>query len=192
MSDPSPMPRAIARTLAGVVLAAATVLASAGAMAASAGAAGDDAALRDLSVQWMQAIAAKDRPTLERLMAPEYVLRGAGDPPADGVPRAEWIGNAIGKDWSDFHYDNMVVQLDGDRATVASKLRFRIAPIPFELDAGVVDTWARRDGRWQVTGRYLGESRFSARVEFVKGFLAALALLGAFALVRRWRRRRAR
>ena len=28
-------------------------------------------------------------------------------------------------------------------------------------------------------------------VEFVKGFLAALALVGAFALVRRWRRRRA-
>jgi hypothetical protein len=180
--------------LARWMLAAAAVLASAsaGATAASDASAGDDATLRALSAQWMQAIAAKDRPTLERLMAPEYVLRGAGDPSSDGVARGEWIGNAVGKDWSDFAYDNMIVRVDGDHATVASKLRFRIAPIPFELDSGVVDTWARRDGRWQVTGRYLGESRFSARVEFVKGFLAALALVGAFALVRRWRRRRAR
>ena len=177
------------RALAALPLACAALVASFGAVAAGAGA--DEAALRAASVQWMQAIAAKDRATLERLLAPEYMLRGAGDPPADAVPRAEWIANAVGKDWSGFHYDNMAVQLDGDRATVASKLRFRISPIPFELDSGVVDTWVRRDGRWQVTGRYLGESRFSARVEFVKGFLAALALVGAFALVRRWRRRRA-
>lgn len=185
-----PCPRRAASWLPWLLLAAA--LAPVAGWAATPSATDDERELRALSAQWMQAIASKDRPALERLMAPEYMLRGAGDPPADGVPRAEWIGNAVGKDWSDFAYDNMVVRVDGDHATVASKLRFRIAPIPFELDSGVVDTWARRDGRWRVTGRYLGESRFGARVEFVKGALAALLLVGAFALVRRWRRGRAR
>ena len=151
--------------------------------------ASDDAELRALSVDWMQAIADKDRPALERMLAPEFKLRGAGDPPADAVSRAEWIDNAIGKDWSAFEYENVDIHVDGDRATMSSLLRFRIKPIPFELDSGVVDTWVRRNGQWQVSGRYLGESQFRGRVEFVKGVLATLALVAAFVFVRRWRRR---
>jgi hypothetical protein len=92
-------------------------------------------------------------------------------------------------DWSDFRYENMVVRMQGDSAIVTSKLRFRVSPIPFALDSGIVDTWERRDGRWRITRRYLGGSSVQQRIAFGLGLLSAIAIAG-LALAIRWGVRR--
>ena len=155
----------------------------------------DAQTLERLSVEWMQAIEKKDRKTLEAFLADDYVLQMPGDTEAQYTRRSEWLTNAIDMDWTDFRYENMVAQVHGDHATVSSRLHFKVAPYPFEFDSGVVDTWERNDGRWQVTTRYLGQSKLQQRMAFVFGVLAAGLVAGAAyvvaRLVRRSRRRAA-
>lgn len=147
--------------------------------------------LRHLSVELMDAVEKKDKARLEDLLATDFALRMPGETNVTG--RGEWLTNALRMDWSGFHYENVEVRVNGDSATVSSRLRFEVSPFPFGLDSGVVDTWVRRDGRWLITGRYLGESRMQQRIAFAAGMLSTLLLAGlAFAilwLVRRVRRR---
>lgn len=143
----------------------------------------DEVELERLSMAWMQAVENKDRPTLDALMAPDYSLQMPGV--SKRTTRDEWIANAIKKEWSSFRYEHLVARVDGDRATVTSRLYFKVAPIPVTLDAGIVDTWARRDGRWQVTGRYLGDSVIRKRVAFILGLLTAVLFAGAGFVLRR-------
>ena len=144
-----------------------------------------------MSLELMNAIERKDRHTLNRLVASDFALRVPGERKV--TARNEWIANAVGMDWSRFRYENPVVQVHGNSATVSSRLHFRVAPMPFALDSGVVDSWERRGDRWQITGRYLGQSDFQERVAFGLGVLAALGVAAvAYAitwLVRRSRRR---
>jgi hypothetical protein len=77
----------------------------------------------------------------------------------------------------------------GDHATVSSRLHFKVPPYPFEFDSGVVDTWERNDGRWQVTTRYLGESKLQQRMAFIFGVLAAGLVAGAAYAVAKLARR---
>lgn len=147
------------------------------------GTATDEEALKRLSQALMQAVEKKDQQTLEALIAPEYSLQVPGSPERTG--RGEWISNAMKKDWSNFRYEHLAVRVDGDHATVTSKLYFKIAPIPLMLDSGVVDIWIKRAGRWQVTARYLGESAIQLRIAFILGLLTASFLIGAwYGLVR--------
>lgn len=147
--------------------------------------------LRLLSVELMEAVEKKDKVRLEDLLATDFALRVPGEAKVTG--KSEWLANAVGMDWSDFRYENVVVRVNGDSATVSSRLRFQVSPFPFGLDSGVVDTWVRRDGRWLITGRYLGESRMQQRITFAAGVLSTLLLTSlAFAsvwLARRVRRR---
>lgn len=153
----------------------------------------DEQTLERLSVEWMQAIEKKDRKTLEGFVADNFVLQMPGDSASEFTGRNEWITNAIDMDWTNFRYENVIAQVHGDHATVRSRLRFRVAPFPFDFDAGVVDLWERRDGRWQVTTRYLGESKVQQRMAFIFGVLAAGLFAGlsyaAARLVKRSRRR---
>lgn len=75
-------------------------------------------------------------------------------------------------------------------ATTRTPIFFRVTPFAFELEAGVVDTWARRDGCWQATGRYLGQSNLQDRLRAIAGFVASLVLVLAWWGVRRLVHRR--
>jgi hypothetical protein len=149
----------------------------------------DEAELRRLAVVWMQALEKKDAPTLENILARDYVLQMPGDARSDHVPRGEWLKNAIGMDWTRFRYENLEVRVNGDQAEVTSRLFFHVSPFPIEFDSGVVDTWARRDGRWQVTRRYLGQSNMQDRLQRIGGFVAALVLVALALAVSRLTRR---
>jgi ketosteroid isomerase-like protein len=142
----------------------------------------DEAELRRLSVAWMQALEKKDAPALENILAQDYVLQMPGDMSSQYTVRSEWLKNAIGMDWTRFRYENLDVRVNGDQAEVSSRLYFHVSPIPLELDSAVIDTWSKRDGRWQVTRRYLGQSHTSDRFQLMLGFGAAL-VLGVLALV---------
>jgi hypothetical protein len=153
----------------------------------------DEKALALLSAELMTAVAKKDRNALEILVADDFILQIPGDTDAQLTRRAEWIANAVQMDWADFHHENLVARVHGNQATVSSRLHFRVAPYPFALDAGVVDTWERRGADWQITRRYLGQSNAQQRLAFIFGVLAtALAAAVAYAVVRLTRRSRRR
>lgn len=141
----------------------------------------------------MQAIESKDARTLDKLLAGDYVLQMPGDLVSDYVARDEWMRNAIKMDWSRFRYENLRVQLNGDHADVTSRLYFHVSPVPIELDSGVIDSWQKRNGQWQVNRRYVGQSNAGDRLRLIFGFLAALLLLavgfGMARLVRKIRPR---
>ncbi len=152
----------------------------------------DEKALERLSVEWMAAIENKDKKALESFLADNFVLQMPGDTGSQYVHRAEWLENAIGMDWSNFRYENVVARVHGDHATVSSRLFFKVAPNPLTFDSGVIDTWEKRGGKWQVTTRYLGESQLKGRISFTLGVLAAgLALAAAYLVARlaKWARR---
>jgi ketosteroid isomerase-like protein len=157
---------------------------------ASANASADEATLRRLSVEWMQALERKDRAALEATLAPDYRLRFPGDKAADATDRATWLKNAMEMDWTRFAYENVDVRVRGDLGVVSSHLRFHVSPMPFELDSGVVDVWERRNGRWQVVERMLGESATQGRIRFWSGAFVGLLACVAWSLLARWRRRR--
>jgi len=152
----------------------------------------DVAELKRLSVAWMEALEKKDEVTLRALMAPEYALTSPGV--LEEILLEEWIGNAVGMNWSRPRYEAFRVRVSGDHAVVSSRFHFRVSPIPFGLDSGLVDTWERREGHWKVTGRYLGQSDTQERLRYLQGFATALLLWGAkaawgkLARVRRARR----
>jgi ketosteroid isomerase-like protein len=150
----------------------------------------DAKTIRQLSIDWMQAIERKDRQALEGFLAPGFVLMMPGDPADKRVARETWLANAIAKDWSAFRYENMEVKVHGTHAIASSHLHFRVSPMPFAFDSGVVDQWEKRDGRWQVTTRMLGESAVKGRIDFALGLLAAALAYGLLRLVQRLRRAR--
>ena len=153
----------------------------------------DEKTLASLSAELMAAVARKDRNALEVLVADDFVLQIPGDTDAQFTRRAEWITNAVRMDWADFRHENLVARVHGNQATVTSRLYFRVAPYPFALDAGVVDTWERRGADWQITRRYLGQSNAQQRLAFIFGVLATgLAAVVAYAVARLARRPRRR
>lgn len=168
-------------------------LLSSGSADASAPRIADETTLASLSAELMAAVARKDRSALEDLVADDFVLQVPGDTDAQLTRRAEWIENAVQMDWADFRHENLVARVHGNQATVSSRLHFTVAPYPFGLDAGVVDTWERRGADWQITRRYLGQSNAQERLAFVFGVLAAgLAAVVAYAVARLARRSRRR
>lgn len=113
--------------------------------------------LKQLTYAWIDAINAKDRPTLDKLMAPDFVPSGW-----DGswhVDRARWIDNLFQViDIQEYVHSGINAAVYGDVATVTSNWYWRgeretDEKKPFEEHGYVVDVW-RRDGKsWRVVSR---------------------------------------
>lgn len=149
--------------------------------------------LERLSVEWMDAVARKDRAALERILAPEYELVAVGDS-APGVKRSQWLENALRMKWENRGYIDMRIDVLGDVAVVTSNYAFRVDPGEWKpsisATSGCIDVWARRDGRWQITRRHLASSSLDRWISRVQGGAASLAVVGVIALLRRITRRR--
>lgn len=113
-------------------------------------------ALRAAEEQLAAALVAKDAGTLERLLAPGFVMRGAPD-----ITRGEWIANALKLCWgeradiSDFR----VVDATADPALVTFVLTTGRDPVSCEratVRSLITDVWERRDGAWQLVLRHSG------------------------------------
>jgi ketosteroid isomerase-like protein len=135
----------------------------------------DSAAVAAASRAWMRALQDGDRPALESIMAPEFMLDTPGkDGPA--LPRDQWLTNAftlIETDSADYPLLR-VRQLGPDLAISNGQLlwkaRFKGVPVPAVHN--FTDVWVRRDGRWQVIARDadLSDGSF-ATITFVVGAL---------------------
>jgi hypothetical protein len=106
---------------------------------------------------WARGIIAADTVTLTRLLAPEFVLVGPDttEPP---FPRAAWMTNVGSRR---VYTDSVVIdslRVTGTADSALATLHYwwrpimngqRMPPDPTRL----LDTWVRRDGRWQVVER---------------------------------------
>ncbi|MDQ0466090.1 hypothetical protein QO010_003883 [Caulobacter ginsengisoli] len=105
---------------------------------------------------WMAAMQRRDRSALERYLAPEFSLGGIGEPERDPLPRAVWLGNAIEHLKVDtVRFDQSRVTVWGDTAQVHAIFTWSGAyeGEAFTDKVTLIDTWVRRDGRWQVVSR---------------------------------------
>lgn len=154
----------------------------------------DQDTLRRLSVEWMDAVARKDRATLERLLAPDFELLSVGDL-RGGVKRAQWLENAMRMDWQNRGYSNVRVEMNGDVGIVTSNYAFRVDPGGWKpavtAASPVVDVWVRREGRWQIQRRHLGGSTLTRWIDRVLGVAVAAALFLGVKLLSGLLRRRA-
>lgn len=140
-------------TLSGLV---AFRCAGAGAGQAMSTTTGAEQELKRLSVAWMQAWKDRDRATLERLLAEDFVLVLSASTERS-VGRARWLEMALGGyTCESFEYKSQNVRLLGDTAIVASVYtqKASVAGQDRSGDFFLTDVWQRRGGRWQVVARY--------------------------------------
>jgi len=117
----------------------------------------EDNQLKQLTHERIDAVNAKDRPELDRLMAPDFVLSAW-----DGswqVERERWLDNLFHViDIQAYSHSGIRAQVYGDVAAVTSNWYWRgvrgtSEKKPFEEHGYVVDMWRRDAGHWRVVSR---------------------------------------
>lgn len=100
-----------------------------------------------------RAMHARDRASLESLLADDYVLRSVPD-----IPRHTWIENAVTLCWGDRSDISAYQVRMVDGAAVASfVLTFYVDPAtcrPAVLRSLITDVWRAREGRWELAVRH--------------------------------------
>jgi putative salt-induced outer membrane protein YdiY len=111
--------------------------------------------IRALEEALSDAMHRRDGGRIERLLAPEYVMRGAPD-----IDRAAWIRNAVTLCWGErSDIDRFRVRLEGDVAVASFELTFYVDPSscrPALLRSLITDVWVRRSEGWRLLVRHSG------------------------------------
>lgn len=113
-----------------------------------------------LEVRWAQALELQDSATLEKLLAPEFVITGVGSTVADPVgDRAEWLANVGRFPWPHHDVSDVRVAAAGDTVVVKCIWSGRYPPQSLTEAGGFIqflmtDVWIRRDGEWRVLARH--------------------------------------
>ena len=101
------------------------------------------------------AMHAKDEGRLDRLLAPDYVLRGSPD-----IDRTTWLRNALALCWGDrSEIDNLQTQQHAGVAVTSFELTFHVDPDtcrPAELRSLITDVWVRDSTGWRLQVRHAG------------------------------------
>lgn len=114
----------------------------------------EPAELERLSVQWMDAMVKKDKPALEALMAPEFVLRTAHEQNPE-TPRAEWLDNLMNNlEIENWEQKDIAAQIFDDVSVVTSNYAWKgiIFGHKFDVKGTCTDVW-RLGNAWQVVSR---------------------------------------
>lgn len=113
--------------------------------------------IRTLMNNWMVAVKNRDEKTLNRIMAPEYVLDDPYSYDRPALGRDIWLTNAMKNLVVDsVHYYNMKVNVIDNVAVVQSKFYWSGTMFgkPFiDSNSVLVDTWIKRKEGWQVISR---------------------------------------
>ena len=113
------------------------------------------AELERLSKAWMNAMLAHNKPKLEELMAPEYVLY-TPDPKRPETPRAIWLDNLFNqlsiKSWDQ---TEIAARVYGTVGVVTSRYGWvgTFRGKPFDAKGYCTDVWRSDANRWQVVSR---------------------------------------
>jgi putative salt-induced outer membrane protein YdiY len=97
----------------------------------------------------------KDRPQLERLLAPDFALRGSPD-----IDRATWIRNAVTLCWGDrSDIEAFRAHPLGGTVVAAYELTFYVDPAtcrPAVLRSLITDVWVQGADGWRLQVRHAG------------------------------------
>lgn len=107
-----------------------------------------------LENQWLDAVRARDRASLDKLVAPEFELRVAAAP-GRPTPRAESLQRSLADPSFDSHIEQMAAHDYGTQVVVS--FLWKITPPKGATLAArvfVVDTWKQKPDGWQVVARY--------------------------------------
>ena len=122
----------------------------------------ESADLRFLRLEqaWMDALAAQDTVHLQRTLAVEFTILGAGSTADQAVgTRAEWLANAARFQWPRHTVRLLGVRPLGKATVVQAVLTATYPPRSITPEGGeitflVTDTWVERAGRWQAVARH--------------------------------------
>jgi putative salt-induced outer membrane protein YdiY len=117
--------------------------------------ASDEADIRAKERALADAMHHRNRPQLELLLAPDYVLRAAPD-----IDRETWIRNAITLCWGDrSEIDGFQLRQHGDVVVASFELTFYVDPgtcRPAVLRSLITDVWTRHPDGWRLQIRHSG------------------------------------
>jgi hypothetical protein len=114
----------------------------------------DEELLVDLERQLQDAVQRHDRDSLQSLLAAEFRTTGSSD--LGTVDRDQWLDLATqGIEWESFEFRSAKCMVLGDVGVVASVVNRRgtIAGQDRSGEFATVDTWLRREDRWQIINR---------------------------------------
>jgi hypothetical protein len=114
----------------------------------------EESLLVDLERQLQDAVRRHDRRSLESFLAEEF--RTTGSSHLGTVGRDRWLDLATeGIEWDSFEFRTARCMVLGAVGVVASVVNRRgtIAGQDTSGDFATVDTWVRREGRWQIINR---------------------------------------
>jgi len=115
---------------------------------------GDQEMLIDLERHLQDAVRRHDRRSLEDLLSEEF--RTTGSPHLGTVDRDRWLELVTeGIEWDSFEFRSAKCMVLGDVGVVASVVNRRgtVAGRDTSGEFATVDTWLRREGRWQIVNR---------------------------------------
>jgi hypothetical protein len=116
--------------------------------------ASDEDLLVNLERELQEAVRRHDRASLESLLSEEF--RTTGSSRLGTVDRGRWLDLATGGiEWDSFEFRSAKCMVLGDVGVVASVVNRQgaVAGQDTSGEFATVDTWVRRDGRWQVINR---------------------------------------
>ena len=110
---------------------------------------------------WMEAMQNRDKPSLERVVAPAFTLAGLDDLDRHPLSRAVWMDNAL------HHLQVHTVSFRKLSVTVAGEVAIARSLFTwsgsfdreeFNDTSVLVDTWVRQGNRWVVVSRLVGDA----------------------------------
>ena len=116
----------------------------------------DELEIKKLSSEWMTATMNRDEKTLNRIVAPEFILGGT-DIDKPEISREMWIKNTMENLVIDStNYIKMRIDAIDNMAIVRSTFYWSVSfrEMPAQKDTvDLVDTWLKRNQNWQVVSR---------------------------------------
>jgi hypothetical protein len=113
-----------------------------------------------LEAEWARALTERDGTTLERLLAPEFLITGVGSTVEDPVGgRDEWLANVGKYPWPRHQVSDLRLAAAGETAVVKCVWTGTYPPQSLTAEGGVLqmlvtDVWIRRGGEWVVLARH--------------------------------------
>jgi Domain of unknown function (DUF4440) len=114
----------------------------------------DEDLLVNLERDLQEAIRRHDRASLESLLSEEF--RTTGSSRLGTVDRGRWLDLATGGiEWDSFEFRSAKCMSLGDVGVVASVVNRQgtVAGQDTRGEFATVDTWVKREGRWQIVNR---------------------------------------
>jgi ketosteroid isomerase-like protein len=116
-----------------------------------------EAEVRSLEEGWTTAFNNRDTRFMERVMAPEYLLVSADGPQGvNFTRRQDWMRMWLSPERLPYQAKVIDVVVAGDTAVATLEASWR-------RESLLTDTWARRNGRWQLIFRHSASRRGTER-----------------------------